>query len=254
LIENFKLKIKNFLLDTLFPISCLSCGQPDTWLCPSCLAKITTLTSQVCLYCEKITTPYGKICPRCREKHLERNLNTPMDALICATGYNSGNISQLIHLYKYNFVADLHIPLGKILAISIIQNNLPLPDVIIPIPLHPRRLRWRGFNQAELLADYLSENLAPGLKIPVNAELLKRKSYTTPQMKIKNYKERQKNIKDAFGFRVRNKKDYSLRDKNILLIDDVATTGATLFECAKILKENGAKNVFGAVIARQEMK
>lgn len=258
------IKIKNFALDTLFPISCLNCGLPDTWLCPECLAKIPALSSQVCPYCEKITTSSGRICSKCRDGFLTKNKKAPLDALVCATRYKEGNISKLIHLYKYNFVSDLRQPLGKIMIRGILENNLPLPDVIIPIPLHPRRLRWRGFNQSELLANYIAQNLTPGFPIPILSNFIIRARYTRPQMKIKDYKERQKNISGIFtlakGSTSSDHNDrgrlnlQAIKDKNILLIDDVATTGATLFECAKVLKANGAKKVFGIVIARQEIK
>jgi len=132
-----------------------------------------------------------------------------------------------------------------------LKNNLPLPDLILPIPLHPRRLRWRGFNQSELLADHIAQNLTPGFPLPVLSDFIIRTRYTKPQMKIKDYKERQKNIKGIFSLNTRNSLNPKLLDKTILLVDDIATTGATLFECGKMLKQNGAKEVFGTVIARQ---
>lgn len=136
---------------------------------------------------------------------------------------------------------------------SILKNNLPIADAIIPVPLHSRRLRWREFNQSEKLANFISENLTPSFPLSVYSDFLIRKRYTTAQMKIKNYSLRKENIKNAF---VANKnQDLSvIKNKRILLVDDIATTGATLFECAKILKKNGAKEVFGVVIARQEMR
>jgi predicted amidophosphoribosyltransferase len=189
---------------------------------------------------------------------------------------------------------------------AFLDNELPLPDAIIPVPLHKRRERWRGFNQSELLADCISENLTPGMEIPVLNNVLIRTKHTTPQMKVKKYAERRKNIQGVFGI---NHKCHSelarlaeskrvegsnvipapafarinssgiqspkldsgspacrrgreagmtkynlLKNKKILLIDDIATTGATLNECARILKESGAKKVFAAVLARQEFR
>jgi predicted amidophosphoribosyltransferase len=190
-------------------------------------------------------------------------------------------------MYKYNFVRGLSVPLGQIITEAILKNNLPLPDLVIPIPLHPRRERWRGFNQSELLANHIAENLTPGMSIPVLNNLIIRARYTKPQMKIKNYQERQKNIKDIFSITkypplppgedaqragedkyinssseslspkfIEEKglrRFFTIRDKTILLVDDISTTGATLFECGKILKKHGAKKVMGAVIARQEI-
>ena len=141
--------------------------------------------------------------------------------------------------------------MGEILLQTVAKNELPVPDLIIPIPLHPRRLRWRGFNQSEKLADFLGKNLTPGFPILVGNNMLTRTKYTVPQMKIGNYQERKRNVSGIFLITDICKQAF--RDKKILLIDDVATTGATLFEAGKILKENGAKKVFGAVIARQEI-
>lgn len=179
----------------------------------------------------------------------------PVDSLIVATKYRSGGIAHFIHLYKYSFVSGLSVPLGRLMVKSFIKNNLPLPDFIIPVPLHPRRIRWRGFNQTELLSEYISLNLTPAFSIPVLPDLIVRKKYTLPQMKIKNYKERLKNIKGVFEMSTKNPPALeSIRNKKILLVDDIATTGATLFECSNLLKQNGAKEVFGAVIARQEFE
>jgi competence protein ComFC len=235
---------KTFILDTLFPIYCISCGHPDVWLCETCLAKIELLPFQVCPQCEKLITEKGRSCDHCKKDR------SSLDSLLVATKYKENNIAKMVHLYKYNFVEDLHIPLGRLLVKIILENNLLLPDLIVPIPLHQRRLRWRGFNQSELLANYVSQNLTPGFFIPVASDLIKRQKYTPPQMQISKYSERRKNMQDAFVFN----SDQDIQDKKILLVDDIATTGATLFECAKVLKANRAKKVFAAVIARQEFE
>jgi competence protein ComFC len=245
-------KINLFFLDTLFPIHCLLCNKGNFWICDDCLEKILLFESQTCPYCEKETTSSGQICPNCRSFFLNNNSPLPLDNLIVATKYKKQNISHLIHVFKYRFISDLHKPLGKLLARAIVRNNLPLPDLIIPVPLHKKRLRWRGFNQAELLAEFIGNNLAPNFPIPVMPELIIRKKYSVPQMKIKKYADRKENIKNAF---VINKDiGYNLEGKTVLLIDDVATTGSTLFECGKILKNNGTKKVFGCIIARQEIE
>jgi predicted amidophosphoribosyltransferase len=261
--------IKKFILDTLFPIACLGCQEEEVWLCDGCLSKIKSLTTQVCPYCEKTETQNGKPCHRCRENHLMKNQLLPLDDLLVSTRYK--DISRLVHCYKYNFIPDLHIPLGKIMIQGILKNNSALPDAIIPIPLHPRRLRWRGFNQSELLARYISENLAPGFQIPVLAEVLIRQKYTAPQMKISDYLERKKNITGAFYFNPPSPEGRrcfdelvgtgegsdtnktNLKNKTVLLVDDIATTGATLFEAGKVLKNSGAKKVFAVVLSRQEI-
>ena len=135
---------------------------------------------------------------------------------------------------------------------SIRNSELPLPDVIIPIPLHKRRLRWRGFNQSELIAKRISEKIAPGFPIALENSLLERFRYTHPQMEIKNQAKRKKNIENAF--KIPKNKLVSVKNKRILLVDDVTTTGATIFECAKTLKRSGASEVFAVVVARQGWK
>lgn len=243
-------KINNFILDTLFPIACFFCRKKNVWLCEECLNKISPLSFQLCPYCEKEITQNGFVCEKCKNIKLEKNAPLPLDALICAAKYK--NVSKFTHLFKYNFVSDLGAPLGKIIVKTLWKNNLPLPDFIVPVPIHRRKLKWRGFNQAEILAQAVSQNLTPGFILPVRSDILIRRKNTCAQMKIKKYQERLANIRDAFA--ILPKKEDLICDKKILLIDDVATTGATIFECAKILKSTGAKKVYAAVIARQEFE
>lgn len=245
--------LKKVFLDTLFPINCFFCQKPNEWICQECAEKIKILDAQVCPYCEKNISSYGHICQYCKTKFLIKNKKDYLDALIVSSSYKKNKISNLIHQFKYNFVFDLSLPLAKIMTNSIIQHNLPLPDMIIPVPLHKRRLRWRGFNQSELLANQISESLTPGLAIPVISNLILRKKFTTSQMKIKNYQERKNNLENAFSINPKINSEI-IKNKTILLVDDVSTTGSTLFECAKILKSNGVKKVFGIVIARQEIE
>lgn len=252
-------KIKTFILDTLFPVNCFSCSRSDVWLCDKCLKKIPAKLEQVCPVCERRITPDGRICFPCRKKE-------KLDALLIASSYKIEIVARLIHNLKYRFAADLDIPLGKLLIKALLASQVPLPDLIIPVPLHKRRRRSRGFNQAELLARYVSKNLTPGFEIPMANNILRRRKYTRPQMEIKNYFQRKKNIENAFRinravstpiFSDSKKWEYGknlIKGRNILLIDDVATTGSTLFECARVLKKGGAKSVFACVIARQEMK
>lgn len=240
-------ELKKIALDALFPIYCLSCKKEGEWICPECFKKIKVIDLQICPYCEKVIMENGMICQRCKNSFSYKKIAAPLNALLVSAKYKENGLSKIIHLFKYNFVRDLSIPLGKIMVRCFSKNSLPLPDIIIPVPLHPRRLRWRDFNQSELLAKHLSQNLAPGLEIPLGTKVLKRKRLTQPQMKIKNYSERKENLQNAFSIAGSEE----IRGKVILLVDDVCTTGTTLLECAKILKKNGARKVFGAVVARQ---
>jgi len=235
-------KTKEVILDTLFPISCISCNKTNDWLCSTCLNKIPLKSEQVCPYCEKAITPNGYTCFECKEKY-------SLNGLLVTSSYQDKTISKAIHLYKYRFIEDLSCALGDIILRSIQNSDLPLPDMIIPIPLHKRRLRWRGFNQSELLAKYVSEKITPGFPIALENNLLERFRFTHPQMEIKNNFARKKNIENAF--KIPKDKLKLVKNKRILLVDDVTTTGATIFECAKTLKKSGASEVFGVVVARQ---
>ena len=175
-----------------------------------------------------------------------------MDGLLVASSYQDKMISKAIHLYKYRFVEDLSFALGDIITKSIRNSELPLPDIVVPVPLHKRRLRWRGFNQSELLAKRISEKIALGFPLALEDTLLERSRFTHPQMEIKNHVTRRKNIENAF--KISEDKLELVKNKRILLVDDVTTTGATIFECAKTLKKSGASEVFGVVVARQGWK
>lgn len=239
-------KLNNFIIDTLFPISCLVCKKGNEFICTPCLSQIPLKSSQKCPICEKMITPDGKTCFGCKSKF-------SIDGILVSASYKNETVSRLIHYFKYGFIEKIAEPLGKILLKSIMNSDLPIPDAIIPVPLHKKRLRWRGFNQAELLAGFLAKNIAPGFEVPVFNGLLIRKKKTKPQMKIKDAKTRKKNIEGAFRIEKNNyRKNLRLiKNKSILLIDDVTTTGNTLFECAKVLKKAGAKEVFALVVARQ---
>jgi ComF family protein len=155
----------------------------------------------------------------------------------------------MIHNLKYRFAAGIADPLSGIMTKALLKHGLPIPDFIVPVPLHPRRLRWRGFNQSLLLAEKIAEELIPPLKIRV-LNALKRQKYNRPQVEISNYSERFENVKDVFSL---GGDSPEVRSKTILLVDDIATTGATLEKCAKALKEAGAKKVFAVVVARQSI-
>ncbi|MFA6790051.1 MAG: phosphoribosyltransferase family protein, partial [Parcubacteria group bacterium] len=185
-------------------------------------------------------------CFECRKKYI-------IDGVLVSSAYKSNGektlLAKIVHYYKYRFISELNIYLGEILKKSLLNSSLPLPDAIVPVPLHSRRLRWRGFNQSEMLCYYLASRIAPGLEISVLKNALIRKKYTIPQMKIKNRRQRERNLKGVFL--MERKFISGIKGKNILLVDDIATTGSTLFECAKVLKKKGAKKVYGIVLARE---
>jgi ComF family protein len=232
-----------FILDLVFPIECLDCGQEGNYLCAACFKKL-------------------KFADEFFLNHAQTNLNVPqIDKIFIAGDYDDPLLKKLIIKYKYNFIS----PLGKILASFLIDfwkleneevetldfkiTKPPKNFIVIPIPLSKKRLRWRGFNQAELIARDFSEYF----NYEINIENLKRIKYQRPQAELSE-SERLENIKSSFAWMGDNKSDDGLNEKlkerTIILIDDVLTTGATLNEAARVLKEAGAEEVYALVLAK----
>ncbi len=227
-------KIFTFLLNAIVPKRCLGCAKFDTWLCDCCHTTLPILTEQHCPICKKATTPLGQVCLKC-------NKDIYIDSVFIISTFDSSLLRNLIHYLKYKFIKEISNPLGLLIAQTLMNYHIPSPDLIIPVPLHKRRLRWRGFNQSELLAQSV------GLTIPIDTISLIRTKYTTSQVKVKSRKKRIDNIKNAFCV----VEPLKIRGKSILLVDDVITTGSTLEECAKVLKKAGAKKVNALVLARE---
>lgn len=162
--------------------------------------------------------------------------------LISVFDYHNENISQAIITGKYRFVSQIYKQLGGFCAMILKREYpcFPSVDFIVPIPLFRKRERWRGFNQAEIFADSLSESW--GVEM---AFLLKRVKNTATQKDL-DLEKRQRNMRQAFAVLDQHR----ILGKTILLVDDVVTTGATLLEAAKALKRAGAREVFCATIAQ----
>jgi ComF family protein len=150
-----------------------------------------------------------------------------------------GVIRRAIHELKYRNLRVLAAPLAQWLHDYLISHPLP-GDVLVPVPLHPKRLRERGYNQSSLLA----RELGRLIKLPLVDDCLVRQRPTPPQARTASAAERQSNVAGAFTCR-----DGRLRGRQVLLIDDVTTSGATLNACAMALKAAGATSVWGLVMA-----
>ena len=223
--------IKKFVLDLFFPKKCLGCNKGGTYICDNCLDKVDLIQSD-------------------KNQKLSN-----LDRLIWAVPYSNPLVKALIKNFKYHYVKELAKPLAQLLIKSLGTFNfelLTLNFVVIPVPLHKRKLRERGFNQAELLAKEVVEHFS----LPLENNVLIRKKYTPQQARTRSPKIRQKALKNAFDINpefakkcVAEKKNL-LKNKTIILVDDVATTGTTLSEAAKVLKQAGAKEIWGLVIAK----
>jgi len=154
-----------------------------------------------------------------------------------AAHFEIGPVRELVHELKYSGTIELAKLMGAMLAHTVATNGLT-DFMLVPVPLHSGRLAGRGFNQAELLAQQVVERLEMVVR-----SALARVRPTGSQTKLTRL-ERLKNVQEAFRCRG------EVADKNILLVDDVMTTGATLEECAVTLKKAGAKRVWAVVVAR----
>jgi predicted amidophosphoribosyltransferase len=173
-------KIKNYLLDLFFPKYCLSCGKENFYICPECFSAIAIQKNIHCFLCGR-RSPTGYVCKNCREKN-----HPVLNGLLVASDWSNLLLRQIIYEYKYRFVKELSEPLSKIM-IKFLETcqliNLPTDQLIlIPVPLHPHRLLWRGFNQAEFLAKKISAHF----NWPLFNDVLIRCRHTLPQMDIKS--------------------------------------------------------------------
>lgn len=222
-----------WLLDFLFPKQCFICGQLGTVLCESCLGNILFVKFPTCFYCGA-HTPRGQLCSLCRQKSF-------LTGLIVAAHYEEGPLKELIHQFKYSFKTVLMESLAKMLNFGLALRGWGKEAVLVPVPLHPKKAWQRGFNQSYLLAKALAE--LRGMPV-VNA--LKRIKEKKPQIVLSGRKRRQ-NLKNVFNL---SSHFFKVEGKVVLLVDDVATTGTTLEECAKLLREAGAREVWGLVLAK----
>jgi len=242
------LKIYHFLLELLFPSFCLGCKKEGTYLCEDCKSTLEISEYNYCL-CNKnplrlppyiLGKPQGK-CPKCTDKKLS--------GLYSALPYKEKFLTRkLIYQFKYPpYIKSLSETLARILQDHfIITENINEEiwknSILISVPVEKSRLKNRDYNQSEELAKKLSAIL----KVPVILDNLIKIKATKPQMEL-SAKERQENVKNAFLI----KKPEEISGKKIFLLDDVYTTGSTMEECAKVLKESGAKEVWGISIARE---
>ena len=243
------MNIFSTLIDIIYPPRCATCGKflSDEGLrakkkangfCRPCYSDFRKIDSPLCPIC---STPffYGleedHLCEECLRKR-------PLYDAALAPYHYEGSLMKAIHQFKYSSKVFLADSLGPLLVQFAQKHVKGSKDILtIPVPLHPKRLRERGFNQSLLLA----RHLADGLCTELDFLSLRRVKSTLPQTGL-DREERRKNVRSAF--RLVNPK--AVKGKLILLVDDVATTGNTLNECARVLKRSGARKVLCLVLAR----
>lgn len=219
----------------LYPPECLQCREKieshREILCPACRNSIVFNTAPFCKKCSRhlVRPETGNICPQCRKR-------PPIfDRAWGAVLYNDP-MRHLLHAFKYEKKTILRHFFAELLISSIERYRLPVKkfDYLIPMPIHPAKYREREFNQTELLVCILGEKF----NIPIYINNLVRPKATRPQAFLEE-KERWTNVQDAFRIR----KPLTLKNKSILIIDDLLTTGATACEAAKTCKAAGAAHV-----------
>ncbi|MFC1949423.1 ComF family protein [Chloroflexota bacterium] len=220
-------------LDLLFPQWCVGCGKEGDLICSSCLSSLPRVMPPLCPRCGR-PQPSGVLCPSCVGWRAE------IDGIRSPFRFK-GVVRLAIYQLKYRNLRTIAPLLSHMLCDYLTQNSMP-GEVLVPVPLHRKRLRERGYNQSGLLARGLSKFL----NLPVVADCLIRQRHASPQARTKTVGDRQSNVADAFTCR-----DERLRSKQVILIDDVATSGATLDACAAALKESGATSVWGLTLARE---
>lgn len=233
----------NTILDLFFPRYCLDCGTPGSYLCTECFKKISIAKSQCCPNC-RIKNNFGNFCnKKCAEGFY-------FDQLITCLSYEkTGLIKKLIVQFKYKFSEELAGVLAKVMThqFAYFSHCFRENIVIVPVPINKKRLNYRGFNQSFLLAKYIEKNSGGRIEV---LDCLMRKPDSLQQAKLSR-DDRLTNLKDAIF--CKNSHENSLRNKTVILIDDIATTCSTLNACAKVLKEAGAKYVCGLVLARGKL-
>jgi ComF family protein len=239
----------NRLINIIYPPRCPVCNEflnndpqknRDKALsfCTTCLADFRKISSPLCPICGRPFvegTDEDHLCEDCLRKR-------PLYEAIGAPYVYDGPLMTAIHRFKYGGKSYLADSLGPLLS-EFAKSWIQKPDgfLTVPVPLHKKRLRERGFNQSLLLAKHVACELHTALDFLS----LRRVRYTLPQTGL-GKEERRKNVRGAFML----ENPEVFKDKPILLVDDVATTGNTLNECSRVLRKAGCKDIFCLVLAR----
>jgi ComF family protein len=240
--------IAESLFATLFPADCRLCGNPLIKIsrlpvCEECLSAMRPVAGGVCSICgERLASPYAfgaeageHVCGLCRRF-------APPFAKAVAYGSYDGGLRELIHLLKYEQIRPAAAVLGRMLKEAIAGLKIS-QAVVIPIPLHAKKLRQRGFNQAELIARAALK--LDSEQMTLCAQAMERRRETNSQIGLSSH-QRRENMRGAFV--VSRPQEISGRD--VLLVDDLFTTGTTVSECARVLRRAGASKILVATVAR----
>lgn len=234
-------------LDWLYPPRCRACrgriaGSDAQCFCAACLAHVQPVGHPMCNRCGR---PYpdaagdDHLCGVCLD-HPPRF--AAARAWACYPREDDHPLRAVVQKFKYGRKVSLGKPLGRLIAHGCAEFLAAVPaDLIVPVPLHPKRLRWRGFNQSLILGQAVSRAYA----MPIDPFVLQRRRETAAQTQLAE-DERRRNVRGAFALNP----ERSVEGRCVLLIDDVYTSGATVNECSRTLKQGGAKEVYVLTLAR----
>ncbi len=249
-IKNNLITVYKSVLDFIFPRHCVSCGKINPTgefehICPDCAKSIMQLNIPRCTLCSApigiFNMPNIHGCPQCSDRNLAFNKS------LCLCSFN-GAARDLVLELKYKTGIYTTYDMAKIAKKNEELKGYIHNAILVPVPLHRIRLIHRKYNQSELIANMLSTTFPESNAKTI--QILKR-THNTPTQTTFDKSKRATNIKNAFEIR-KNKQILSLpKTANIILVDDVMTSGATLSECAKILKRNGFKNVSAFTFAKR---
>ena len=236
------------VLEFLYPPRCAACGETlaseaGRRVCARCLARVERLPDPRCEICGgplESTANKATRCARCLAHPPRYRIARTIARYRTTAEDEPGTLPALIRRHKYGLDQSV----GRALA-EYLGDDLPVSandyDVVIPVPLHWRRLWWRGFNQAALLAGEVARRLA----LPLDTTAIARRRFTTPQTS-RHHDERIRNVRRAFVVAHPER----IMNRRVLIVDDVMTTGATVDECARVLLSAGAISVDVFTLAR----
>ncbi|MBI2985493.1 MAG: ComF family protein [Deltaproteobacteria bacterium] len=235
-------------LDWLYPPRCRYCresiSKDEDYFCHACWAKIRLVSPPLCTRCGRPFLDAGGDDHLCGACLMHAPYFEKARSWACYPSEESEGhpLREIVQRFKYRRKVSLGKPLGRLMARGCYSFLSGCPvDLVIPVPLHPKRLRWRGFNQAVILA----REVGRLWKLPVDPFILVRSRETPPQTQLAE-EERRKNMRGAFSLNPAKPVDA----KTILLVDDVYTSGATVNECSRTLLRAGAKEVYVLTLAR----
>ncbi len=220
-------------IDLVFPQTCVHCEVEGQLLCDRCIDEAPRIGNEACRTCG-VQLEYGSRCGKCAEA-------PPALARVTAVFQFEGAMRDAVHALKYRDLRAIAPVLGAELASDVRARHRNI-DVVVPVPLHKRRMRSRGYNQAELLA----RPVAARLGVSLSTRLLSRVTDNPPQAQARNEVARSAGVRKAFAA------SGDARGVRVLLIDDVATTCSTLDACGRALYRAGARSVRAAVLAREQ--